>query len=71
MTSAPPAYMSQYDTWHELLDATVEELHRAAKDSCHGTTEDFHQAELLLIKRPQQESFLDEFHLLTAGKPVQ
>lgn len=62
--------MNQYDTWHELLDATVQELHGAAKDSC-PTAEGYRQAEMLLIKRAQQESFPDEFYLLSKGKPVQ
>lgn len=53
-----------------MLEATAQELHGAAAKDSHTTAEDYRQAETLLLKRAQLDSFPVEFHLLKAGKPV-
>jgi len=64
------ADMYQYDTWQELLNATVQQLHGATtRDSC-PTAEDYCQAETLILKRAQQDSFPEDLRLIKAGKPV-
>lgn len=62
--------MKQYDAWKELLEATAHELHGAADQSGSCTAEDYRNAEILIIKRFQRESFPDKLRLLKAGKPV-
>ncbi|XP_077363581.1 uncharacterized protein LOC144007644 [Festucalex cinctus] len=59
-----------YDTWKDLVQATVQERHGAADQSSSPTAEDYREAEILILKRSQQESFPDELRLLKAGKPV-
>nr|XP_061835547.1 uncharacterized protein LOC133618822 [Nerophis lumbriciformis] len=65
--STPDAEVKQYDTWKELLVATVQELHGAAGSY---TAEDYRNAETLILKQAQCESFPEELRLLKAGKPV-
>ncbi|XP_051809278.1 uncharacterized protein LOC127535407 [Acanthochromis polyacanthus] len=66
----PPTDLSQYNSWKELLAATVQELHGAANRSDHPTAEDYRQAERLVLHRSQMDSFQQEYNLLKAGKSV-
>lgn len=45
MTSDP----HQYNTWQELLEATVQALHRAAAADSQATAEDYRRAETLIL----------------------
>ncbi|KAJ8286056.1 hypothetical protein GJAV_G00034060 [Gymnothorax javanicus] len=63
--------LHRYGTWKELLQTTAQELHGAAFEDGCATAEDYCQAERMLLKRAQQESFPEEQRLLKAGKPVQ
>lgn len=58
--------LSQYNTWKKLLDATVQELQGAAEKDTPATSEDYRQAEVLIIKKARQNSFSDDFNLLKA-----
>ncbi|KAJ8017149.1 hypothetical protein DPEC_G00014760 [Dallia pectoralis] len=66
--AAPEA--SQYETWKELLEATAETLHGAAGMSGERTSQAYQDAETLIIRKAQQDSFPDELPLLKAGKPI-
>ncbi len=68
----PPTQEPQakYNTWKELLEATVRELQGAANQSGSYTAEDYRQAETLILKRAQSDCFPDELRLLRAGKPI-
>ncbi|KAJ8016196.1 hypothetical protein DPEC_G00004680 [Dallia pectoralis] len=66
--AAPEA--SQHETWKELLEATAETLHGAAGPSGERISQAYHDAETLIIRKAQQDSFPDELRLLKAGKPI-
>lgn len=61
----------QYVCWKDLIDATVRRLDGAAAQPGVRTASDYQQAELLIIKQAQRDSFPEELRLLQAGKPVQ
>ncbi|XP_058652120.1 uncharacterized protein LOC131552381 [Onychostoma macrolepis] len=61
----------QYTTWRELVDATVQKLQGAAGNSRALSADDYRTAEILILRRAQQDSFTEEFSLLQNGKPVQ
>lgn len=69
-SSQPIADPSHPNSWKELLEVTVLELHGAAKSNDPPTAEDFRQAERLILQRVQRDSFPQECSLLKAGKPV-
>lgn len=66
-----PTAAEQYASWQDLVEATVQELHGAATQNGVPTASDYQQAEMLIFKRMQQDSFPEELRLLEAGKPVQ
>ena len=47
----------------------MEVLHGVAGQGVDPSTEDYQEAETVIFKRAQGESFTDELHLLKAGKP--
>ncbi|XP_067260302.1 uncharacterized protein [Chanodichthys erythropterus] len=61
-TDSPPDRWN-YPTWLDLLDVTVRNL------QAPGAT-DYGQAETHVLKRVQQESFPEDYHLLESGKSV-
>lgn len=67
MTKAPNDKV--YSTWQELMDDTARELQQNLRNS-PPTAEDYDQAEVVILQRAQQQSFPDEYRLLSAGKPV-
>lgn len=67
-SSTQCAEVKKYDTWKELLEATVQELQGAADQRGSCTAEDYRNAEVL--KRAQRGSFPDELWLLKVSKPI-
>ncbi|XDV26786.1 hypothetical protein PO909_030419 [Leuciscus waleckii] len=59
-----------YHTWQELLDVTAQELQTTLSPGTSPQAEDYHQAELHILKRVQQESFPEDYKLLGSGKSV-
>ena len=59
-----------YNTWQELMDATVQGLNGQTLASSPPTAEEYHQAEMIVLQRAQQQSFPEDYKLLKAGKPV-
>nr|XP_055076729.1 uncharacterized protein LOC129455971 [Misgurnus anguillicaudatus] len=61
----------QYTTWRELVEATVQMLNGAASQSKTPNADDYRNAEILILKGAQQNSFPEELKLLQNEKPVQ
>ncbi|KAK3553792.1 hypothetical protein QTP70_012166 [Hemibagrus guttatus] len=59
-----------YNTWHELLDATALELQAGLAPGTPPEAEDYRQAEVHILRRVQQESFPEDYKLLRMGKSV-
>ncbi|XP_056121116.1 uncharacterized protein LOC130099439 [Rhinichthys klamathensis goyatoka] len=59
-----------YHTWQELLDVTAQELRTTISPGTSPQAEDYHQAELQILRRVQQESFPEDYKLLESGKSV-
>ncbi len=67
--SVPEA--SHYATWSELVEVTTRTLQCEEADKAdQPTARSYQQAVSLLIKQSQLESFLEEYHLLKANKPI-
>ncbi|XP_049330293.1 uncharacterized protein LOC125798980 [Astyanax mexicanus] len=63
---------TEYGTWKELVDATQKACHGAVAESL-GTTDQpvsYRDAELLILKECQTQSFPDELAALREGKPL-
>ena len=58
-----------YSTWQELMDDTARKLQQNLSSST-PTAEEYRQAEVIILQRAQQQSFPDDYRLLSAGKPV-
>lgn len=58
----------QFTSFSELLEETARCLHGAAGDNL--TSENYKEAELILLRAAQKDSFLNEIQCLTNGKPV-
>ncbi|KAK3544494.1 hypothetical protein QTP86_013150 [Hemibagrus guttatus] len=56
--------------WQELLDVTALELRAGLAPGTPPEAEDYHQAEVHILKRVQQESFPEDYKLLRMGKSV-
>lgn len=71
-TRADPAYpsFSEYDKWMQLLEAAIPQSHGAAPGDGTSSADDYIQAEMLVLRRAQQESFPEEYRLLKSGKPI-
>ncbi|XP_075343516.1 uncharacterized protein LOC142401954 [Odontesthes bonariensis] len=71
-TTAHPATpsFSEYDTWMQVLEATITQVHGAATGDRTPSAEDYRQAEIVVLRRAQQESFPDEYRLLKSGKSI-
>lgn len=61
----------QYNTWRELVEATVQRLQGAPGNSKAPSADDYRTAEILILRRAQQDTFTEEFSLLQKGKPIQ
>lgn len=61
---------SGYDTWMQLLETTILQLHGAASGDGHPSAEDYLQAEISVLRQAQKESFPEEYRLLKSGKPI-
>lgn len=59
----------QFTSFSELLEETARCLHGAAGDNL--TSENYKEAELILLRVAQKDRFPDEIQFLTTGKPVQ
>ncbi|XP_029965347.1 uncharacterized protein LOC115401351 [Salarias fasciatus] len=68
--SPPSADLSQYKSWKELLEDTARGLHGAADAKDPMTAAEYCQAERMILRQAQRESFAQEYHLLRAGKLV-
>ncbi|KAL7849939.1 hypothetical protein SRHO_G00192880 [Serrasalmus rhombeus] len=66
MTQAPD---KAYSTRQELMDVTACELQQNPSSSTPAA-EEYRQAEVSILQRAQQQSFPDDYRLLSAGKPV-
>lgn len=60
----------KFNIWKGLLEATALKLHGAADREGCLPAETYRQAEIFLLKRPQQNSFPEEYGLLNDGRPV-
>ncbi|CAI5649659.1 unnamed protein product [Oreochromis niloticus] len=61
---------SGYDTWTQLLEAAITQLHGAAKGGGTSSAYDYIQAEMHVLREAQQESFPEEYRLLKQGKSI-
>ena len=61
VSSLPVPDVTQVKSWSELVDATFQSLHGVAASP---------MAEIVILKRAQQESFPAEFTALQTGKPL-
>lgn len=59
-----------HNIWQELLDATVKEIQVNPTSDSFPTADDYRQAEILTLKRVQQESFPIDYQRLEKEKPV-
>ncbi len=57
-------------TWQELLDATAKEIQVNPTSASFPDADDYRQAEILILKRVQQESFPNDYERLEKGTPV-
>lgn len=62
--------VQQFSSYQELLDNTVKSLHGAAEKGQPPNADDYHEAELTLLRHCQMHDFPKEFALLKEGKPV-
>lgn len=73
-TSVPSGQASTdwliYNTWQELLEAKAQEIQQSIDSSTTPSAESYRQAELLIFRLSQEESFPDDYQRLMAGKPV-
>ncbi|CAI5660547.1 uncharacterized protein LOC106097744 [Oreochromis niloticus] len=71
-TTVDPATsnFSGYDTWAQLLEAAITQLHGAAKGGGTSSAQDYIQAEMHVLREAQQESFPEEYRLLKQGKSI-
>lgn len=68
--SPVPSDLSQFRTWRELLQATVESCDGAANTDNSSEASRYIQAEKLLLAQAQLDSFPEEFRALKAGQPI-
>ncbi|XP_042069251.1 uncharacterized protein LOC121812105 [Haplochromis burtoni] len=61
---------SKYDTWTQLLEAAITQLHGAAKGGGTSSAYDYVRAEMDVLREAQQESFPEEYRLLKQGKSI-
>lgn len=62
---------SRYATWSELVEATASTLqHEEAQQAAPSSARTYQQAVSLLLKQSQLDSFLEDYNLLKANKPV-
>ncbi|CAI5657811.1 unnamed protein product [Oreochromis niloticus] len=61
---------SGYDTWAQLLEAAITQLHGAAKGGGTSSAQDYIQAEMHVLREAQQESFPEEYRLLKQGNSI-
>ncbi|XP_062392175.1 uncharacterized protein LOC134080001 [Sardina pilchardus] len=59
-----------YNTWQELLDTKAQEIQSLTDSSSPPSAESYSQAEALILKVAQQDSFPEDYQNLMAGKPV-
>ncbi|KAJ8333606.1 hypothetical protein SKAU_G00416140 [Synaphobranchus kaupii] len=64
-----PTSTDRCSTWKELLEAKALELHGAAGRGGDPAAETYQEAENLIFRRAQQDSFPEEISLLKASKP--
>ncbi|XP_077361589.1 uncharacterized protein LOC144006560 [Festucalex cinctus] len=62
--------LEQFSSWKDLLEATTQELHGAAGSDGPPAAEEYRQAEKVLLRRAQMESFPQEYSLLKRGRVV-
>ena len=60
---------TEYDTWRQLLEDTAQQLHRTTEDG-PSPADDYRQAEILVLRQAQQDSFPEEYRQLKSGKPI-
>ncbi|KAK7880057.1 hypothetical protein WMY93_033275 [Mugilogobius chulae] len=71
LNTDPVPDAAQFDSFNDLLKETVRSLHGAANASdATLSADDFKEAELCILRSAQKDSFPDEVHCLSAGKPV-
>ncbi|XP_067306008.1 uncharacterized protein [Pseudorasbora parva] len=65
-----PSDLSQFRTWKELVQVTVESAEGAANTDTPCEASKYIQAEKLLLAQAQLDSFPDEFRALKAGQSI-
>lgn len=65
-----PLEPSEYSSWKDLVEATVQQSQSDSNKSSSPTAEDYVMAEHLIFQNNQWTSFPEEYEQLTAGKPV-
>lgn len=65
-----PLEPSEYSSWKDLVEATVQHGQRDSNQSSSPTAKDYVTAERLIFQNIQQTSYPDEYEQLKAGKPV-
>ncbi|CAI5690178.1 unnamed protein product [Oreochromis niloticus] len=64
----PTSNFSKCDTWTQLLETAITQLHGAAKGGGTSSAYDYIQAEMRVVREAQQENFLEEYQLFKQGK---
>lgn len=62
--------INQFGSYQELLEATVRSLHGAADSREPPDADDFHDAEMTLLRHCQMQDFPEEFALIKEGKTL-
>ncbi|KAM9735349.1 uncharacterized protein ACNS7B_014625 [Menidia menidia] len=71
-TTAPPALpdLDQFSSFRDLVHAVALSRHGVAAGQSSPTAEDYRTIETEMLQRAQQDSFGEEYALLSAGKPL-
>ncbi|XP_057688209.1 uncharacterized protein LOC130913548 [Corythoichthys intestinalis] len=59
-----------YDTWQQLIQAKVQELQGQSSPGSSPSAREYQRAEREVLLQAQQQSFPEDFKLLSEGKPV-
>lgn len=73
VTSPTSPTVQVYETWQEQIEAKAQELHGQSSLSSSDsplTAEEYQQAEIAVLRQAQQQSFPEDYRLLSEGKPV-
>lgn len=60
----------KYSSWTDLVEAVAQELHGAAAQDDSPPASTYIEAETVVLRRMQMDSFPEDYRLLKTNKPV-